>query len=67
MSNAFRIKERNGGRDEERERKTRIKQGGGDRENNCNKAKDGEMSAQKVRGFSGREWGGGRQGKIEGD
>lgn len=54
MSNAFRIKERNGGRDGERERETRIKQGGGDRENNCNKVKDGEMSAQKVRGVSGR-------------
>lgn len=40
-------------------RKTGIKQEGRDRENNCYKVKDGEISAQKVRGFSG----GGSKGK----
>lgn len=34
-----------------------IKQGGIDRGNNSNKVKDGEMSAQKVRVFSGRRRG----------
>lgn len=38
--------------------KTGIKQGGRDRENNCNKVKDEETSAQQVRGFRGRRgWG----------
>lgn len=63
MSNAFRIKDRNGGRDGERE--TGIKWGARDTANKCNKIKDGEMSAQKVEGISGG--GGERKGKIEGD
>lgn len=39
------------------------KQGGRDGENNYNKVKDEEMSAQQVRGFSKGEVGGGGKGK----
>lgn len=40
-----------------------IKRGGRDGENNYNKVKDEEMSAQQVRGFSTGEVGGGGGGK----
>lgn len=66
MSNAFRIKQRSGGRDRERGReKTGIKQGGRDGRNNCNKVKHGGDECTESEGIQWKE--GERQGKIEGD